>query len=200
MAVNLTERIVPEPHSKLRVTIEKLSGQKVSKCYQCGKCTAGCPTSYLMDLTPRQVIRAIQLGLTEQLLNSRSYWLCVFCQTCTARCPQEIDIARIMESLRVLSALEGRAPADREVGLFHKHFLTLVERYGRVWEAGLGALYNLTSGHPLASVSLLPEMLSKGKLPFFPHKTRDTAVIKKIFQKTAEFERESAAAAEQGKA
>ncbi len=200
MAVNNTAVIVPKPQSDLRSTMEKLSGQKVSRCYQCGKCTAGCPTSYLMDLTPRQVMRAIQFGLKEQLLGSRSYWLCVFCQTCTARCPQEIDIAKIMESLRILSALEGRTPVDKEIGIFHKHFLTLVERYGRVWEMGLGGLYNLTSGHPLASVSLLPEMLSKGKLPFFPHKTKNTAEIRQIFQKAAELERKSAAAAEQGKA
>lgn len=194
-----SEVIVPMPHSALRASVEKLSEQKVSRCYQCGKCTAGCPTAYLMDFTPRQVMRAIQFGLADQLMESKSYWMCVFCQTCTARCPQEIDIARVMESLRVLSAMQGRAPVDMELGVFHKHFMALIERYGRVWEVGLGGLYNLTSGHLLANVSLLPEMLSKGKLPLFPHKTKNMEEIRRIFEKAREIERKAAAAPEQGK-
>ncbi|MBI4333503.1 MAG: 4Fe-4S dicluster domain-containing protein [Chloroflexi bacterium] len=187
-----TSVITPDPRSELRSIIERLSGQRMSRCYQCGKCTAGCPTAYAMDLTPRQVMRAIQFGLKEDLMKSRSYWMCVFCQTCTARCPQQIDIAAVMESLRLLSGLEGRMPVDREIGLFHKHFLTLVHRYGRVWEVALGGLYNLTSGHPMASVSLLPEMLSRGKLPLLPHRTENLKEIRDIFERAAEVERRAA--------
>ncbi|MBI2934908.1 MAG: 4Fe-4S dicluster domain-containing protein [Chloroflexi bacterium] len=181
--------ITPNPRSDLRSIIEKTSGQKVSRCYQCGKCTAGCPTAYAMDLTPRQVLRAVQLGLKDELMGSRSYWMCVFCQTCTARCPQQIDIARVMESLRVLSFAEGRAPGDKEIGLFHRHFMGLVERFGKVWETGLGGIYNLTSGHPFANLDLLPRMLSRGKLPLIPHKTGNPGEIRKIFERVAELER-----------
>ncbi len=190
--VTMSTVVIPNPKSELRVAVEKISGQRVARCYQCGKCTAGCPTAYIMDLTPRQVLRAIQLGLREELLGSKSYWMCVFCQTCTARCPQKLDIARIMESLRIMSIAEGRAPADKEIALFHKHFIGLVERFGRVWEVGLGGLYNLTSGHPFASISLLPAMRSHDKLPLAPHKTKDIAEIRRIFEKAAEIERQPA--------
>ncbi len=195
-----TVTITPIPQNEICSFVEKQSGQKLLRCYQCGKCTAGCPTSYLMDLTPRQVMRSVQLGLKEDLLRSRSYWLCVFCQTCTARCPQEIDIARVMESLRILSVMEKRVPAEKEIALFHRHFLTLVERYGRVWEIGLGGLYNLTSGHPLSNVSLLPGMFAKGKLPLLPHKTQNMSEIKKIFQKVRELESRTANPKDKGRA
>jgi len=79
--------------------VNELSGQNVYKCYHCGKCSAGCPLTHLMDLLPNQVIRRVQLG-DESVLKSRTIWLCVSCFTCTVRCPQGIDLAKIMEALR----------------------------------------------------------------------------------------------------
>ncbi|MDP2719969.1 MAG: 4Fe-4S dicluster domain-containing protein [Dehalococcoidia bacterium] len=187
-----TVTILPAAKNDLRSFVEKTSGQKLLRCYQCGKCTAGCPTAYLWDLTPRQVMRAVQLGLKEELMRTHSYWLCVFCQTCSARCPQEIDIAAVMDSLRHLAILEKRAPAEKEVALFHRHFLRLVHRFGKVWEVGLGGLYNLTSGHPLANTSLLPAMFARGKLPLLPHTTHNMEEIRNIFKRAEELERKSA--------
>jgi len=81
--------------------VYELSGQNVYKCYHCGKCSAGCPLSHLMDIMPNQVIRKVQLG-DESVLDSKAIWFCVSCFTCTVRCPQGIDLAKVMEALRQL--------------------------------------------------------------------------------------------------
>jgi heterodisulfide reductase subunit C len=80
--------------------IEELSGQKLLVCYQCGKCSAGCPAVTQMDILPNQIIRFAQLGLKEELLESKSIWICASCYTCNVRCPKGIKIAEVMEALR----------------------------------------------------------------------------------------------------
>jgi heterodisulfide reductase subunit C len=80
--------------------IEELSGQKLLACYQCGKCSAGCPAVGEMDILPNQVIRYAQLGFKEELLEARSVWVCASCYTCNVRCPKGIKIAEVMEAVR----------------------------------------------------------------------------------------------------
>lgn len=70
------------------------------KCNQCGKCAAGCPAAFAMDMLPSQVIRYLQLGLVEEVLHSETPWFCAACQTCYARCPKGVDLSRIMEAVR----------------------------------------------------------------------------------------------------
>jgi heterodisulfide reductase subunit C2 len=80
--------------------IEEISGQKLLACYQCGKCSAGCPAVAEMDILPNQVIRYAQLGLKEELLEAKSVWVCASCYTCNVRCPKGIKIAEVMEAVR----------------------------------------------------------------------------------------------------
>jgi heterodisulfide reductase subunit C len=82
--------------------VEEISGQSVLACYQCGKCSAGCPMVSLMDLLPSQIIRLIQLGQFSDVLNSKTIWLCASCFSCSARCPKGVDLAKVMEALRLL--------------------------------------------------------------------------------------------------
>jgi heterodisulfide reductase subunit C len=74
----------------LAQTIQGEIDENVFLCYQCVKCTSGCPLSNHFDLTPNQVMRALQLG-DESVLESKTIWLCASCQTCTTRCPQGLD-------------------------------------------------------------------------------------------------------------
>jgi len=80
--------------------IKEICEQNLLSCYQCGKCSAGCPAADVMDLLPHQVVRLAQLGLIDEILKSKTIWICASCITCTARCPKGVDLAKIMEALR----------------------------------------------------------------------------------------------------
>jgi len=86
--------------NELLEKIQEISGQDIYRCYQCGKCSAGCPMVEDMEILPNQVIRLAQIGLAEKALNSNTIWLCAACYTCDVRCPKGINISKIMEALR----------------------------------------------------------------------------------------------------
>ena len=84
---------------ELAKEVEELCGENLFGCYQCGTCSAGCPYIEEMDLTPDEVIRYVILDRNE-VLNSKTIWLCSACFTCAERCPRDINITKIMEALR----------------------------------------------------------------------------------------------------
>jgi len=92
--------------SELVHRVEEASGQDLMACNQCGKCSAGCPAGFAMDILPNQVIRLLQLGQVEEAFNSEAIWFCAACQTCFSRCPKGIDLTRIMEALREIALQE----------------------------------------------------------------------------------------------
>ena len=79
--------------------VEELCGENLFGCYQCGTCSAGCPFIEDMDLSPDEVIRYVILD-KQEVLNSKTIWLCASCFTCAERCPRDINITKIMEALR----------------------------------------------------------------------------------------------------
>ncbi len=163
--------------------VERRSGQHVRECYQCGKCTAGCPIfsdpdGGDMDLPPNQVMRLLQLGLGETALRSRTIWLCAGCATCTARCPREVDLASVMEALRVMALKEGITPAGLgNIPLFNKLFLKNIRRYGRLYEMELMGKFNMFSLQPFKDFLKAPGLFFKGRLGLLPgFKGRKTGV------------------------
>lgn len=97
MRINISKSTIKDPFV---AKIEEISGQNLLSCYQCGKCSAGCPAVSQMDILPNQIIRYAQLGFKDELLRSKSIWICASCFTCNARCPKGINIAEVIEAIR----------------------------------------------------------------------------------------------------
>ena len=168
--------------------IESATGVKLARCYQCGKCAAGCPVADQMDLPPCQSLRLLQFGfpdLDKKVLQSEAIWLCLTCETCHTRCPQEVDIPKVMDFLRQESVRLNLAhPKSRDILAFHRSFLDSIQSTGRVYEMGLVTCYKLRTGHLFKDVMLAPKMMAKGKLGLLPHAVKDKSIVKRIFART----------------
>ncbi|MCK4722055.1 MAG: 4Fe-4S dicluster domain-containing protein [Dehalococcoidia bacterium] len=185
MAVaQVPKSVVPKP--SLRKRIEELSGQKISACFQCEKCTNGCPVTFAMDIVPHKVIRLLHLGLVNEVLHSDTIWVCASCETCTTRCPNDIDIARIMDTLRQMSQREGVKPSQKNFPIFHSAFLSSIRRHGRVHESEMVVNYTLRSGGLgglLKQASTGLAMFTRGKIRLLPPRLRTKSQVKNIFKR-----------------
>jgi heterodisulfide reductase subunit C len=171
------------PRSEFLAVVESQSGEHVSRCFQCRKCANGCPLAFAMDLMPNQVMRMVQFGLEDEVLRSKTIWVCAGCQTCTTRCPNDIDIAHLMDSLRQLSQQRAVEPAEPKVVKFHEAFLDSIRRHGRVYELGMVARYKLATLDLLGDAKLAWKMLKKGKLRFLPSGIEAKAEVRRLFEK-----------------
>lgn len=87
--------------------LERMSGEDLSKCYQCGNCSGGCPVAFAMDVSPHHIIRLLQLGQEDAVLKANTMWLCVSCLQCYSRCPKFVDLSKILEALRQVGLRKG---------------------------------------------------------------------------------------------
>ena len=166
--------------------VRHATGVDVTECYQCGKCTAGCPMARYMDLAPNQILRLLQIGdahARDRLLRSDAIWVCAGCLTCTQRCPKELDPAAVIDVLREISHDEGLvSPRQKRILAFHKAFLKNVEKAGRMSEVPLTSLYKMTSLDLFSDVSMAPRMLVRRKLPLLPQVIRGRKEVARIFK------------------
>ena len=164
----------------------QLTGEEVMTCFQCLKCTNGCPLSPEMDVPPNKVIRYVQLGMREAALNADSIWICATCYTCSVRCPNDIDIAHVMDTLRRLAyQARGDDTPKSHIVHFHELFLDSLKQYGRVNETKLLARYELKEGRFLKDAKLGMKMFFMGKMNLFPQKVQNKEQIKKIFDRAS---------------
>ena len=102
--------------------------EKISACFGCRTCVAGCPMSAVNDtFNPARIIRMALYGMKEELLESPFIWLCTSCYSCQERCPQEIPIADIMTKLKNKAFKLGNAP----VGV--KAQMDIIKKAGRIY-------------------------------------------------------------------
>lgn len=175
-------------HTSLSANIFRNTGVHVNKCYQCGKCSAGCPLSVEMDLPPSNVLRLLQTGMPEdeeRVLRSQSIWLCLTCEMCLSRCPMEIDIPKMMDYLRQESVTRNlNHPKAKRIIAFHKSFLDSIRTTGRLYEIGLVADYKMRTGTLMQDVQTAPGMFTRGKLAMIPEIIKDRKQMKAIFKKS----------------
>jgi heterodisulfide reductase subunit C len=167
----------------LACEIQRRCGASALACFQCHKCSTGCPIGPDMDLLPSQVMRLVQLSAESEVLESQAIWLCASCEACTTRCPQGIDIAGVMDVLRMLAVERKAALPDGRGRQFNRSFLGSVRRHGRVFEAGMLAMYKLRSGDLFTDVGKLPRMIAKGKISFFPRRGGNAKEVREVFKR-----------------
>ena len=170
----------------LKDAVEALSGVDLSVCYQCKKCSGGCPVAALTRSRPSEIMRQLHLGAGDELLASDLVWMCVSCGACSARCPMGIDVAVVMDTLRCLALERGAPKPEGNAPLFNRAFLKTVETFGRSYEMGLIAAYKLGTGKLMNDAEKFPAMLKKGKIALLPPRGADRQTVKRIFKKIKE--------------
>ena len=177
---------VNQAGSQAARSIEDTFGARVALCYQCKRCTAGCPVADSMDLRPHQIVRMVQLGATDRALASDAIWTCVGCYTCTARCPQEVPVTDIIYSMKS-QAMRHDLPSNHPtVPAFVNAFTGVVERHGRSREPEMLARYYLSTG-PRAALehfSMGLKLIRQGRLPLLGHRLPGWKSMRSILQKT----------------
>jgi len=158
----------PLLNTDLAERIKQATGENVFLCYQCAKCTSGCPLAEYFDVAPNQIMRAIQFGMQDLVFKSRSAWLCASCMTCTTRCPQGLDIARVMDFIVSDAIAQGIKSPLPEIELFNKVFLRNVKLLGRAYEMGLMLEMNLRTGQPFKDVGMGLDMIMHRKINIIP--------------------------------
>jgi heterodisulfide reductase subunit C len=188
----------PEETQSMVKEVTERSGQNLIACYQCRRCAAGCPvgeeTGYV---TPDRLIRMILLGDREAALSNELVWKCVSCYTCGTRCPNEIQTARITETLKQMSKEEHMAPLAPKVADFHNAFCTSTKHFGRLNEIEFMGLYetkiNLRDlahlnfkgvyDESINSAKLGLTMTRKGRMHFWFEKVKHLSEVRRLFRR-----------------
>jgi len=172
----------PEP---LAARVQRMTGLNPACCYQCGKCSAGCPMAAETTLRPHDVMRLVARDRLDKLADADGLWLCLTCETCTSRCPNGCDPARTMDALREIFATGKDGKAPKAISAFHKSFLAQVRAHGRLFEMGLIMSYKLGGGSMFADVTTTPSVLARGKLGLAPHNVKGLEEVRRIFAECA---------------
>jgi len=76
-------------------------------CYECMKCTSGCPVAKIYsEFAPHKIVVLTRMGFTDDLIKGREIWLCAQCKTCKDRCPQSVAPSDLIIALRNVAYAE----------------------------------------------------------------------------------------------
>ena len=172
----------------LKHAVEQICGVDLGVCFQCKKCSSGCPVAKLAKSRPSDIVRQLQLGAGDELLESDLVWMCASCETCSARCPMGIDVAAVMDALRKLALERSTSKLAGNVPLFNRAFLRTVERFGRTYEIGMVTAYKLGTGKWMNDTEKFPTMLKKRKISLLPPRGGDRKTVSRIFKQSRQNE------------
>jgi heterodisulfide reductase subunit C len=188
-------------HENTQTLIQEVmarSEQNITACYQCRRCAAGCPvgeeTGYV---TPDRLIRMILLGDREQALSNKLVWKCVSCYTCGTRCPNEIQTAKVTETLKHMSKEEHLDPLLPKVAAFHKSFCAAANHLGRLNEIEFMGLYEMKNtfrnlirfkfkevfNETMQQLKLGMMMTKKKRMHFGIQKVKNLSDLKRLLKK-----------------
>ena len=180
MTIKIKKRLSAD--SLIRI-VEKKADVSLNRCYQCKKCSVGCPVANQTKSPPSEIIRRLQLGAGNELLQTDLIWTCLSCQTCYARCPNEINFAAIIDALRSVAQESGVAKPKGNPPLFNRLFLNTVKTFGRAYDLQMITLYKIRTGNIRQDTEKFPTMIKKGKMALLPSLGADRRKIRRIFRR-----------------
>ena len=167
-------------------TVQEMCGVDLSLCFQCKKCSSGCPVAGLVESPSSEIIRRLQLGVGDEILDSDIIWTCASCETCFARCPMGIDMASVMDALRALAIKRKATVPEGNVPLFNSAFLKTVRIFGRTYDLAMVGMYKIGTKTFMKDTDKFPAMLKKKKIALLPTFKADRKRVKQIFNKVRE--------------
>jgi len=171
-----------ERNRTLLAEVKKRSGTDFNRCYQCRACANGCPFVQAMDYPPNVVLRLLQYGMDRQVLESKTIWVCAGCHTCSSQCPMAIDIAGVMDTLRLMAVEQGVAIAKPNILDFHEEVLRSLEHYGRAHKLGIMWRYKVRTRRWLSDMDTGLKLLAKRKLDLRPSRVKAIDEINDLFK------------------
>jgi heterodisulfide reductase subunit C len=170
-------------------------GEALRQCIQCGACSAVCPLSAYMDYTPRRLMEMTRAGLKDDVLRSRSIWVCASCYECTVACPKQIPVTDVMHVLKRMAIREGVHPRRFGTTVLAREFVREVDRWGRNTESRLAMrLYLKTRPILLLKDAWLGRrLLWRGRMGLRRESIRQRAQLRTILRAAEASTRPSAA-------
>jgi heterodisulfide reductase subunit C2 len=166
------------------------SGQSVSLCYQCHRCSAGCPLAvFAMDEGPSLIIHALALGLRDRVLESNTIWICASCKACSVRCPQAIDVAGVMDALRRYALKNQLQGPEEDINEFYRLLLENIRISGRMYEMGLLGIHRLKTGRLFDDLMMAVKLLGRGKLSIIPSWAGNMKELRTMMARAEELEK-----------
>lgn len=179
----MTIRIKKRPNvNPIIDKVQSISGVDLGSCYQCKKCSCGCTVSGFVQSPPSEIIRRLQLGAGNELLDSDLVWTCVSCEICFARCPMGIDTASLMDAMRALALEKRAATPEGNIPFFNKAFLKTVSLFGRTYDLAMITAYKMKTSTFAKDMDKFPAMIKKRKIAFLPTHDADKKTVSRIFK------------------
>jgi heterodisulfide reductase subunit C len=160
-------------------------GEKIKSCIQCGTCTASCPVSYAMDITPREMIALFRAGDIDSIIRSRTIWICASCYACQTRCPSSIKVTDIAYTLKRMAMNRKVYNRSFPVYALSDSFIRIIKASGRLNEMRLMLRFTMRRGFwkGIPQIPLGIAMSRKRRLDLRSHRIKDLRGLNRIIEK-----------------